>query len=806
MKRSTPNLLWLAAGALILLPLMAITWLYQPAPKEVRGKSLALPLGDSLSPEQARAEELALSDAQVQALTVGHRSEVFGVRRIVADQYTEKSKECATATCYQVEIYNFDENAAVFAVVNAETDQVLDVQHLLGMHPGMNQRLIDLAFEIALNEPQVIDILGYKPTQADMAPVNSSLGGTACEQGHICGAPTFEMGDRVLWAVVDLTDETFAGINWTSIVDTSPNYVTFEPEGGCPAGGSVTRDGWQMDYATTGTDSFKVYNVTFNGDPVLTSASLVEWHADYGTSGYVDTTGCGGGGGGFPIYPFGETRTEDLLDEDSNVVGFELIQDFRMGSWGSSCNYRYEQHMQFYDDGSFRIASGAYGKGCGTNALYRPLVRIDLAAGDDSDNTVSQWDGTEFVDITTETYLEPAPDGNGWFRFYPSNEDGASFRVTNGTGGGYDVIQDIGQFDALGKGGFAFWYITQYQEDEGGSLDLPAIGNCCNDDYQQGPHLFVDGENVANENVVIWYIPQMDTDASDGGDGLYCWTEGNSSNPGPAHPCFAGPLFTPMNTTAPAVAGFTHNSPIVLGETAVFENTSTGASPLSYEWSFGDGNTSTESSPSHTYSASGTYTVVLTTSNNINTSVVQEVIEVVPNNVAAVAGFSADSETVLVNTVVAFTNESGGTPPINYNWDFGTGDTSADENPTYTYTEVGSYEVMLTAENAFGDSSASTMIDVQAAIINVTVPKLLLVDEEASFLADVQSNHPNAYLWQFGDGSSSSEANPNHTYTQPGEYTVTLRVTNADGETTYTFTVEVRLGEHEIYLPLIMRQ
>ncbi|MGC8960567.1 MAG: M28 family peptidase, partial [Chloroflexia bacterium] len=62
-------------------------------------------------------------------------------------------------------------------------------------------------------------------------------------------------------------------------------------------------------------------------------------------------------------------------------------------------------------------------------------------------------------------------------------------------------------------------------------------------------------------------------------------------------------------------ASFTSNSPVCLGEAMVFTNTTTGTPPISYEWAFGDGETSTETNPIHTYTAAATYTVVLTAVN-----------------------------------------------------------------------------------------------------------------------------------------------------------------------------------------------
>ena len=107
--------------------------------------------------------------------------------------------------------------------------------------------------------------------------------------------------------------------------------------------------------------------------PVATRLKLAEWHARYpGNWGYRDYTGCGGGGGGFAIYPYGNTQIRTLYDHNNVAIGFEVVQDFRMSNWGADCNYRYEQHFEFYMDGRYRVKVAAYGRGCGDNQQAKP--------------------------------------------------------------------------------------------------------------------------------------------------------------------------------------------------------------------------------------------------------------------------------------------------------------------------------------------------------------------------------------------------------------------------------------------------
>ncbi|MCB8944288.1 MAG: PKD domain-containing protein [Ardenticatenaceae bacterium] len=604
-------------GVGLILAMLAVGWAVRP----LRGKSAAMPLTQELTAEQAAAQELALADERVRALTVDHRTEVFGVRQLTT-----------CADCFQVEIYDWDRDTAVIALVNLHSQMVTAVYQQPGVHPGINKRLADLALAIALNAPEVQTALGYRPISADMAPVDASLVNSACEAGHLCVSPTFDLGDRALWAVVDLTTEELAGLNWTLLAEeTAAAGATAVDTGGCPPAGSVNRDGWQLDYDVTGTDGLRATNAHYNGQLVITSAKLLEWHVDYGTTGFEDVTGCGGGGGGFPIFPYGDTQVRDLLDEKANVVGFEVVQDFRMLQWGQNCNYRYEQHYQFWADGRFRLASAAYGRGCGTHALYRPIVRLDLAAGgDDGGDNFAYWDGHQWVAQTAETYRVPyAEAGHGPHQLTAAN---TAWRITDTTGAGYLLEPAIGQFADGGRGDEPLVYVTLYKPEEG-DVDMGVIGDCCADTHEHGPEKFIYGttsvpqmpEPITHTNLVLWYVPQMATDGDPGS--YYCWTVTGEPNP-ETYPCFGGPLFHPI--PAEPVADFAVQEPVVAGQTAVFYNNSTGLNPITYTWSLGDGVTTTVPVPTHVYTAAGEVVVGLTAVNPQGSSTITQTITVQP--------------------------------------------------------------------------------------------------------------------------------------------------------------------------------
>jgi hypothetical protein len=596
--------------------LLIITQLFSLSFRSVRGKALPHPAAPT--PAQTTAQALALADARVQTYAGEHRIEVMGVQTVAANQVTAVSRTCLTATCYQVDIYDFDANATIQAIVNEE--RVLAVFYQPGVQPGINKRLADLALSIALNAPEVIEALGYQPQTADMAPVPADMPGTVCNGRHLCAGPTFNVGERALWAIVDLTDERLVDIAWTYL-GPEGSATLFEPEG-CPDSGSVNRDGWTLDHAIANSDGLHISDVRYNGQLVLTSAKLAEWHVDYGTTGFRDVIGCnvGGGGGGFPIYPYGDTQVLDLLDEQMQVVGFEVVQDFRMSQWGNNCNYRYEQHYQFWADGRFRIVSGAFGRGCGTISTYRPVIRIDIAAGgDDANDNAALWGGSDWLPQTIETYRVPYDEvGHGPHQLTAENY---AWRVTDTSGAGFFIEPGIGQFDDGGRGDAPFVYFTLHKPEEGDS-DLGLVGPCCNNDHQQGPDMFVDNEVITNTNIVLWYVPQMDTEVG-GPKGHYCWTITGEPNP-ETYPCFSGPLFTPIPQEPQA--DFSYSRPSIISTTVAFANDSTGQAPLSYGWDFGDGMTDTITNPVHIYPGFGTYTATLTVDNVLGTDVVSATI------------------------------------------------------------------------------------------------------------------------------------------------------------------------------------
>jgi beta propeller repeat protein len=138
--------------------------------------------------------------------------------------------------------------------------------------------------------------------------------------------------------------------------------------------------------------------------------------------------------------------------------------------------------------------------------------------------------------------------------------------------------------------------------------------------------------------------------------------------------------------------------------TVQFTDESTG-DPTTWRWDFGDGETSTEQSPSHTYAAEDTYSVTLTVSNPVGRSRAA-MADYIHSGSGPSPSFTANSTAGITPLTVQFTDTSTG-DPTTWAWDFGDGGTSAEQHPAHTYAAGGVYTVSLTAGNLFGENSAT---------------------------------------------------------------------------------------------------
>lgn len=224
-----------------------------------------------------------------------------------------------------------------------------------------------------------------------------------------------------------------------------------------------------------------------------------------------------------------------------------------------------------------------------------------------------------------------------------------------------------------------------------------------------------------------------------------------------------------------AAVSFTNPSSFCVGLTATFTNTSSLSSGnMTNQWKFGDGNTSSNTSPTNTYASGGNYTVNLTVTTdkgcvNSATSSVLVYSKPIPN-------FNATN--VCAGGLVTFNNTSiGGST---YLWDFGDASTSTIASPTKVYAAAGTYTVKLTATNA---NNCSEVITRTITIFANPVANFTASDRciGQSIVFVNTSTGVNDAQWQFGDGSSSNSFNPTYNYSASGTYNVILNVKSING-------------------------
>jgi PKD repeat protein len=309
------------------------------------------------------------------------------------------------------------------------------------------------------------------------------------------------------------------------------------------------------------------------------------------------------------------------------------------------------------------------------------------------------------------------------------------------------------------------------------------------------------------------------TDQSTNNPTAWSWDFGDGGTSDARHPShtFESPGLYTVTLTASNAAGSRGRSRVhyisVTEETAPPEAQFTGAptsgttplavtfmdqstnNPTAWSWDFGDGATSTEQHPSHTYESPGSYSVTLTATNSAgsDSETKAEYIAVSAVTLPPETDFAGTPTSGGAPLTVSFTDHSTNSPTA-WSWNFGDGWSSAAQHPNHTFASPGTYTVRLTATNAAG-SDTETKADYVIVAVPTPPPQAdFSADptEDAAPLAvdftDLSTNEPTAWSWSFGDGNESTEQHPSHTYETPGSYTVTLTVSNAGGEDTETKT------------------
>jgi len=545
-----------------------------------------LPLqSNELNSDTQKVQALLLRDADFlkdtkQGEKLLHNDMMRILPAIVSALDEKTAKRCQTHRCYQAEKYNFVTNTTTRAIVDADAMQVLSVERYYGMQPDISLRLTHIAQAIALHAPEVKKELGFTPRKKDitMANVRGTMKESPCDNTeHLCVAPTFtdHQKAQALWAVVDLTEMRLAAAKWAGLgKTTTPACISerslqnrYIMKNFCQKDSYLEKNSWRITYRLTGSDGLEVRDVTFQGMPVVRSAKIVDWHVSYQQKGggeinsseevyiegrrvefvkdengdflfgYNDAMGC-------PLFStsvvlaFNGPQVRELRSGD----GFMLTQDFRNPKWPMACNYRYENRFEFYDDGSFRVVGVNKGRGCGDNAIYRPVMRIDMALGEQEHfySYEKGWKLWERED--SEKVLRQAQKSIEETNKYPykiiSSSDSSR---------GYYIEPNHGQFGNQSRGDNATLFVTKFKPQEG-DKDLLTLGSCCDLSDDGVERYLKEPESITGSHIVLWYVPRIRNDAREGHE--YCWADtvvgGDGNLDIKVWPCTVGPKLVPM--------------------------------------------------------------------------------------------------------------------------------------------------------------------------------------------------------------------------------------------------------------------
>ncbi|GAB4315203.1 MAG: hypothetical protein Kow0069_16940 [Promethearchaeota archaeon] len=212
-----------------------------------------------------------------------------------------------------------------------------------------------------------------------------------------------------------------------------------------------------------------------------------------------------------------------------------------------------------------------------------------------------------------------------------------------------------------------------------------------------------------------------------------------------------------------------------------------------WSWDFGDGATSDLRDPVHAYLAPGTFTVTLTVRDVDGVEDSTTTTVTVHQLVAAVQFDVGDG---YVPFSVEFSDDSNHTAALSsWFWDFGDGSNSTERDPTHVFDAAGTFLVTLTVTDSNGRQASATAW-VTARLLRASISANVTVTYAPALVAFSDASDSSegivSWSWDFGDGATSDLRDPVHAYLAPGNYTVTLTVTDGRGaKSTAAFVVYV---------------
>lgn len=237
-------------------------------------------------------------------------------------------------------------------------------------------------------------------------------------------------------------------------------------------------------------------------------------------------------------------------------------------------------------------------------------------------------------------------------------------------------------------------------------------------------------------------------------------------------------------------ANFSANDSIACNTLIVqFTNNSQGTGTMSYSWDFGNGITSTLTNPQVVFNKVGSYSVTLIASNQTDSDTLSKTNYIVIHKSPVISNILVGSNTGCVPFLTDFESvvEIGDAPFEEFIWDFGDGNSSAQEKPTHTFQKGGVFDVTLFVKDTNNCESNYTKAELVKA---VTLPIVTFTSTQNVACIDsltVSFNNTSygesllTYNWDFGNGNTSTEVSPEVFYSGLNNYTVILEATDTYG-------------------------
>ncbi len=523
----------------------------------------------------------------------------------------------------------------------------------------------------------------------------------------------------------------------------------------------VNRQGWSLIWQVSRDDGIVLNSVSLNGTALISDARLPGI-----LSTYVNNT-CG------PFYE--EALSSNLTPSQVRIEstfdgGFQITAPYFVpGEF-------FQQVWKFLPDGTFQGSLIIGHGGCAAPHFYEVRWRYDFDLA--QDDVLLSFDGSSWGKVSQETQ-----------------------------------IQDVGQRDlshfnspwAVTGSGRSYFFspMDSTPTAEPGKilavLNRPNEIEATHNALFETPTEWVNSESLRGQDTSFWYVSKH-------------------FSPGPLNASFPEVvtglefhLQSPSNL--PPIASFAY-SPVFpcVGRPITFDAGSSydpDGNITSYHWAFGDGTTAEGSEVVHTYPVIGTFGVTLTVVDSSNPPLfgVQSKTLVVTDCVL-VAFFALVPTSPMVGTPATFNGTaSGGTPPYSFSWGFGDGSTATGNPVAHTYQNNGTFSAKLTVtdSNSVIASSIRTISVLPRDIAPIarftsspaspSVQRLVFFDGTGSFDPD---GFITGWDWSWGDAQTGFGPTTTHTYASPGNFTVTLTVTD-DAGLTGTISMVVRVTSRPMH-------